>query len=53
MEDKRPELNKGTIKRLLKIVLDKYKKHLIIVFICLIISSVVSVSAPLFTKRII
>ena len=53
MKDKRPALNKGTIKRLLKIITEKYKKHLILVFICLIISSVVSVSAPLFSKKII
>lgn len=53
MEDKRPELNKGTVKRLLKIISEKYKKHLVLVFICLVISSVVSVSAPLFSKKII
>ena len=53
MKDKRPELNKGTVKRLLKIITEKYKKHLILVFICLVISSVVSVSAPLFSKKII
>lgn len=53
MEDKRPEVNKGTIKRLLKIIMSKYKKRLILVLICLVISSVVSVSAPLFSKRII
>ena len=53
MKDKRPELNKGTVKRLLKIVTEKYKKHLILVFICIVISSVVSVSAPLFSKKII
>ena len=53
MKDKRPALNKGTIKRLLRIITEKYKKHLILVFICLIISSVVSVSAPLFSKKII
>ena len=53
MKDRRPELNKGTVKRLLKIVTEKYKKHLILVFICIVISSVVSVSAPLFSKIII
>ncbi len=53
MKDKRPELNKGTVKRLLKIITEKYKKHLILVFVCLVISSVVSVSAPLFSKKII
>ena len=53
MEDKRPELNMGTVKRLLKIITEKYRKHLILVFICIVISSVVSVSAPLFSKKII
>ena len=53
MEDKRPELNIGTVKRLLKIITEKYKKHLVLVFICIVISSVVSVSAPLFSKKII
>ena len=53
MEDKRPELNMGTVKRLLKIITEKYKKHLGLVFVCIVISSVVSVSAPLFGKRII
>lgn len=53
MEDKRPKVKKGTVKRLLKIITSRYKKRLILVLICLLISSVVSVSAPLFTKRII
>ena len=53
MQDKRPQLNMNTIKRLLKIMTKTYKKRLVLVFICLIISAVVSVSAPLFTKTII
>lgn len=53
MEDKRPELNMETVKRLLKIITEKYKKHLGLVFVCIVISSVVSVSAPLFSKKII
>ena len=53
MKDKRPELNKETVKRLLKVITDRYKKHLFLVSICLIISSVVSVLAPLFIKKII
>ena len=53
MEDKRPKVKKGTIKRLLKMITSRYKKRLILVLICLVISSVVSVSAPLFSKRII
>lgn len=53
MNDKRPKMNFNTVKRLLKMILKSYKKRLVIVFICLFISSVVSVSAPMFTKRII
>ena len=53
MQDKRPQINGKTVRRLLKIVTDSYKKILIIVFICLLISSVVSVCAPLFTQRLI
>ena len=53
MKDKRPAINFGTVKRLLKIITTSYKKRLILVFVCLLISSVVSVSAPLFTKKII
>ena len=53
MKDKRPKVKKGTVKRLLKIITSKYKKRLILVAVCLLISSVVSVSAPLFTKKII
>ena len=48
-----PKLNVNTVKRLFKMMLSKYKKRLVLVFICLIISSVVSVCAPLFTKTII
>ena len=53
MKDKRPEINGKTVKRLLKIVTTSYKKRLVLVFVCLLISSVVSVSAPLFIKKII
>ena len=53
MEDKRPGVKKGTIKRLLKIVTTSYKKRLVLVAICLIISSVVSVSMSLFSKTLI
>ena len=53
MNNKRPKMNFNTVKRLLKMILKSYKKSLVIVFICLIISSVVSVSAPMFTKKII
>ena len=53
MKPKRPEINFGTVKRLLKIITKTYKKRLFLVFICIIISAIVSVSAPLFTKQII
>lgn len=53
MKDSRPKVKKGTIKRLLKNITARYKKRLLLVLVCLIISSVVSVSAPLFTKQII
>ena len=53
MNDRRPKINFNTVKRLLKIILKSYKKRLTVVFVCLFISSVVSVSAPMFTKKII
>ncbi len=53
MQDKRPQINMNTVKRLLKLITQTYKKRLVLVFICLLISSVVSVCAPLFTKTII
>lgn len=53
MKDKRPKISGDTVKRLLKIITKSYKKYLVIVLICIIISSVVSVSAPLFSERII
>ena len=53
MKEKRPDINFGTVKRLMKMITKKYKKRLFFVFICIVISSVVSVSAPLFTKKII
>ena len=51
MKDKK--INFDTVKRLLKIITKSYKKRLWVVFICIVISSIVSVSAPLFTKKII
>ena len=53
MQDKRPQLSVDTIKRLFGMMFSKYKKRLVLVFICLIISSIVSVSAPWFSKTII
>ena len=51
MEDKRPEINFETVKRLMKLIANKHKKRLVLVFVCIVISSIVSVSAPLFTKK--
>ena len=53
MNKKRPKMNFNTVKRLLKIVMESYKKRLILVFVCLLVSSVVSVSAPMFSKKLI
>ncbi len=53
MQDKRPKISGNTVKRLLKIIVSNYKKFLIVVFICIVISSIVSVSAPLFSERLI
>ena len=53
MNDKRPKMNFNTVKRLLRIIMKSYKKRLLLVFVCLFISSIVSVSAPMFTKKII
>ena len=53
MNDKKTKINFSTVKRLLKIITSKYKKRLFVVIICLVISSIVSVSAPIFIKKII
>ena len=53
MESKKPEINFVTVKRLFEIITKTYKKRLFVVFICIIISAIVSVCAPLFTKQII
>lgn len=55
MRNKKPSMkfSKGTIKRLLHMVTKDYKKQLIFVTVCIIISAVASVSSPLFLKTII
>lgn len=53
LADKRPKISGKTVKRLFKLITSSYKKYLIMVLICIVISSIVSVSAPLFTERII
>lgn len=46
-------INSNTIKRLLKYITSKYKAYLIIVFICIIISSVAGVAGQMFIKSLI
>ena len=52
MDNKRPEIKKGTVKRLLS-YLKNYKKILFLVFICIIISSITGVLGSLFLKSLI
>ena len=47
------EIRKGTIKRLLGYITNKYKKQFIFVFICIIISSVASIAGSLFLQTLI
>ena len=49
----RPKAKKGTLKRLLKILFKTNGKLLAIVFTCLIISAVVSVSSSIFLEKLI
>ncbi len=49
----KPEIKKGTIKRLLKYITSKYKSRLIIVFICIVISSIAGVLGSLFLQTLI
>ena len=51
--DKRPQIKGTTIKRLLKLITSRYKKRLVLVFICLVISAIVSVCQPIFIRTII
>jgi len=52
MGPKQP-INKNTIKKLLKYITKNHKKKLIIVIICIIISSISQVTGQLFLKRLI
>ncbi len=47
------KINKQTAKRLLKYITSKYKKQLIFVVICIILSSVANVAGSLFLKTLI
>ena len=50
---KKNKIKKGTIKRLLSYVTKKYKKQFIVVFICIIISSIANVAGSLFLQVLI
>ena len=47
------KINKGTAKRLLMLIASKYKKQLILVVICIVISSVANVAGSLFLRTLI
>lgn len=49
----KPEIKKGTIKRIMKYITSEYKKELIIVFVCIILSSIASVAGSLFLQTLI
>ena len=49
----KPQIKKGTIKRLLSYVTTKYKKPFIAVFICIILSSIANVFGSLFLQTLI
>ena len=53
MKGARPKAKKGTLKRLLKILFKTNGKMLFLVFGCLIISAIVSVSSSIFLERLI
>ncbi len=48
-----PKVKKGTFTRLIKFVLKRYKIHILVVAICLIISSLSSVAMSIFMRRLI
>ena len=47
----KPEVKKGTIKRIMKYITSDYKKEFIAVFVCIILSSVASVAGSLFLQH--
>lgn len=49
----KPEVKKGTIKRIMKYITSDYKKEFISVFVCIILSSVASVAGSLFLQTLI
>ena len=46
-------IKKGTIKRIVKYITKSYKKHMLLVFVCIIFSSVIGVIGSLFLKTLI
>ena len=50
---KKNKIKKGTVKRLLSYVTKNYKKQFIVVFICIIISSIANVAGSLFLQVLI
>ncbi len=50
---KRPKISLATIKRLYKMIIAKYKFLLLLVILCIVLSSVVSVSGLMFIQTII
>ena len=56
MENKNSRMSgikKGTIKRIVKYITKSYKKHMLLVFVCIIFSSVIGVIGSLFLKTLI
>ncbi len=50
---KKQKINKNTVKRLFNIIMSKHKIWLLVVFICIIISGITSVSGQLFLQSLI
>ena len=49
----RPKIQKGTLPRLLKVLLKNYKFHLIFVLFCILVSSITTGSLGIFLKNVI
>lgn len=50
---KKQKINKNTVKRLFDIIMSKHKIWLLVVFICIIVSGIASVSSQLFLQSLI
>lgn len=50
---KKQKINKNTVKRLFNIIMSKHKIWLLVVFICIIVSGIASVSGQLFLQSLI